>query len=512
MMNFDGGTAYAESDADDEYERSIGDRSPVGDSEASPIDSELSTSAEHTPTTYGHRASADRLPETIITEWTADECADFIGTIGLHQYADRFVENEIVGEALVALQHDDLKSMGIASVGHRLTILKSVYDVKKAQDVPIESDHYLPLCKHFLLRAFRENENARLTRSSSSRHVAADAEAQYATATLKDIKHLVEQLRLRDERMSLLEQDLRRMTDDFRRLREDMLPALRLVKDAQQPLPNLSGGAAYTFEPTISPPAPTPPPGQGPGPGVMRSYSQRKILIGATPKGTSPTQPTHERTIAEQTLDPASAAERAVISSSHLAAMNGGGQNSAYPSPNMPSPTSPQNHLSGATLASRSYRGDSIVPSSNRTTLNDTDHSTYGGRDKVSGGLPPRRRETPVPDTPSTSNASVEIFKSFRVSMDDPCHKVLPAALKKYQINAPWDQYALYIVYGDQERCLGMDEKPLILFKQLDKEGKKPMFMLRKTNSAQVDDQGSGGMGGAARGASTGYDPPGGII
>lgn len=37
--------------------------------------------------------------------------------------------------------------MGINSVGHRLTILKSVYDVKTAQDVPIESDHYIPLCK-----------------------------------------------------------------------------------------------------------------------------------------------------------------------------------------------------------------------------------------------------------------------------------------------------------------------------------------------------------------------------
>lgn len=56
-------------------------------------------------------------------------------------------ENEIVGEALVALLHDDLKSMGVTSVGHRLTILKSVYDVKKAQDIPIESDHYIPLCK-----------------------------------------------------------------------------------------------------------------------------------------------------------------------------------------------------------------------------------------------------------------------------------------------------------------------------------------------------------------------------
>ena len=57
-------------------------------------------------------------------------------------------DNEIVGEALVALQHDDLKQMGVTSVGHRLTILKSVYDIKVKQDIPIESDHYVPLCKH----------------------------------------------------------------------------------------------------------------------------------------------------------------------------------------------------------------------------------------------------------------------------------------------------------------------------------------------------------------------------
>ena len=57
---------------------------------------------------------------------------------------------------------------------------------------------------------------------------------------------------------------------------------------------------------------------------------------------------------------------------------------------------------------------------------------------------------------------------------------MLPVALKKYNITADWRQYALYIVYGDQERCLGLNERPLILFKQLDKDGKKPMFMLRK--------------------------------
>jgi hypothetical protein len=64
--------------------------------------------------------------------------------------------------------------------------------------------------------------------------------------------------------------------------------------------------------------------------------------------------------------------------------------------------------------------------------------------------------------------------------MEDPCYKVLPAALKKYNINAPWEQYSLYIIWGDNERCLGMNEKPLIIFKTLDKEGKKPSFMLRK--------------------------------
>jgi hypothetical protein len=74
----------------------------------------------------------------------------------------------------------------------------------------------------------------------------------------------------------------------------------------------------------------------------------------------------------------------------------------------------------------------------------------------------------------------VEIFKSFRVSWEDPCYKVLPAALKKYNIQSDPKNYALYIVYGDQERCLALDEKPLLLFKQLEKEGRKPMFMLRK--------------------------------
>jgi hypothetical protein len=44
------------------------------------------------------------------------------------------------------LQHADLKEIGLNSVGHRLTILKAVYEIKVKQNVPMDPDHYIPLC------------------------------------------------------------------------------------------------------------------------------------------------------------------------------------------------------------------------------------------------------------------------------------------------------------------------------------------------------------------------------
>ena len=80
---------------------------------------------------------------------------------------------------------------------------------------------------------------------------------------------------------------------------------------------------------------------------------------------------------------------------------------------------------------------------------------------------------------------NIENFKSFRVSMEDCTDKVLPVALKKYNLNADWRSYSLYIVYDDQEHCFGLKEKPILIFKQLDREGKKPMFLLRKHRSVR---------------------------
>jgi hypothetical protein len=93
-MSFENSAAvYAESDADDEYEHASM-TSPVTGSATSHYERCVSSS-ENTPTTvatFDHRSSGtDRLPETIITEWAAEECADFVSAIGLGQYADQFI-------------------------------------------------------------------------------------------------------------------------------------------------------------------------------------------------------------------------------------------------------------------------------------------------------------------------------------------------------------------------------------------------------------------------------------
>lgn len=88
-MSFPSGTGYADSDADDEYERSVM-TSPT----ALHTDSETSSeppSAEHTPTTFDPPADDRGLPRTIITEWTPEETAQFVASLNLRQYCDAFI-------------------------------------------------------------------------------------------------------------------------------------------------------------------------------------------------------------------------------------------------------------------------------------------------------------------------------------------------------------------------------------------------------------------------------------
>lgn len=464
-------SAYQEdSDADDEYERSV-ITSPMlpPDHELSPTDSEP-PSAEHTPTTFTHSADSYASPKGIITSWTPEQVADWISSLGLGQYARTFLEENVDGDALIALQHAELKEMGINSVGHRLTVLKGVYEVKTKHNVPIEPDHYVPL--------------------------SAETTQQETAPTQDDFARIIQIIKDRDDRihsaeaeLRALKEDLLRMADENRKLREDVLPVVREAKNRSQPLPTPDAQEHHITSPPTQE-------RERAGSSLSRKFSTKKLFLGSAPKNPSPT--IHEgRTLTDTSnLDPSAAA---MAASNHLTAtISGGPHSGSQPasSPHQhpqPSPTSPAYSTHQSASRSRSH-------------TNDDRGSVYYDRDGVRGATPApshrdrdrdRDREPPLsggrnaetasiaPSTAGTargesSNPQVEIFKSFRVSIDDPCHKVLPVALKKYNITADWRQYALYIVHGDQERCLGLNERPLILFKQLDREGRKPMFMLRK--------------------------------
>ncbi|CAD0114622.1 unnamed protein product [Aureobasidium uvarum] len=415
-------------------------RSRLHDDDLDDDDDDMTTSAEHTPTTFSHSLShsLNSSPTGLITQWTADQVADWVAALGLTQYADAFVDEAITGLALVEMQHHDFKEMGIMSVGHRLSLLRGVYDIKIKQNIPLDPDHY------------------------------------------DDIARIIESIRLRDSRILSAEIELRTLRDQFeriseenRKLREDTLPVIRMVKDRSQLPPTPADGlgtppADIKIEKMAS--------------GLSRKFSTKKLFLGGAPKNPSPT--IHE----SSTLDPSAAA---MAATSHL--------NPSHPqnSPNQlsqPSPTSPAYTSSAQAMSAgnRSFPRD-VPPSARPSYIEDPRQSHVSHAPSTIAPSSRRTAATPVPpqeEPPNSAplprsarekdNPQVEIFKSFRVSIEDPCHKVLPVALQRYNINDDWRQYSLYIVYGDQERCLGLEEKPLMLFKQLEREGGKPMFMLRK--------------------------------
>lgn len=348
--------------------------------------------------------------------------------------------------------------------------------------------------------------------------IAADTTVQDVAPTQDDIARIIAIIQARDERIHIAESELRHLKDDLnrvaeenRKLREEVLPLVRMVKDRSVPLPNPDVDQLSAL---TSPPAQETPRS---GSSLSRKFSTKKLFLGSAPKNPSPTIPLNQTLLDNGSLNPSAAA---MAASSHLtASMTGGNQSTLSPhQPPQSSPTSPAYSTQTARTFNRSDMPRSAHPDHESSTPNwptnsatwSTSSTIVNDRDTLRNPTPAplssrplRSATTPAPDrdqdpplsgnslntsamqasTPSatgSSNPQVEIFKSFRVSIDDPCHKVLPVALKKYNITADWRQYALYIVHGDQERCLGLNERPLILFKQLDKEGRKPMFMLRK--------------------------------
>lgn len=108
----------------------------------------------------------------------------------------------------------------------------------------------------------------------------------------------------------------------------------------------------------------------------------------------------------------------------------GNGPSSATLSPS----SSQMLHSSGEGNTTPKAFGPSPSGSSSQLSVNGSGHSSK---------QQPHRQE------------SSDNLKSFKVSLEDPAWKVLPAALKKYKINNDdWQNYAMFICYGSAGQYL----------------------------------------------------------
>ena len=62
------------------------------------------------------------------------QIADWLKTLGLGQYAQRFAENDITFVILPDLTDQDLEKIGVASLGHRRQLLRAITELKGAPE------------------------------------------------------------------------------------------------------------------------------------------------------------------------------------------------------------------------------------------------------------------------------------------------------------------------------------------------------------------------------------------
>lgn len=409
----------SEGEADDEFERTEFSTSlptQFDDQDTDhPSDSEeeqMSVDGEDTPTTQDWSEKVGRSPTGSIKDWSEEQVVEYISGLSptLKQYCPTFQEEGVNGEALIALTHDELRELGVNSVGHRLTILKAVYEQKIRSGVKIEEGDYVPL--------------------------SADGDKGDMNATQDDITRVIEVIRYRDQRMVAAEAELRalkhdldRLSEENRKLREETLPIMRLVKDQRTPLPDPSGG-------TLPSPRDIDPSKQSDGliPGkenkgssLSRKFSTKKLFLGGAPKQPSPTHPPQSHTTQPREVrdDPGGthleASAAAIAASSHLTAsitsqtspnsVHGAQLSPTSPAYSMQAPSSGGSYHQPGSAAGRSFPGSSrhAYGQHDDTGTGYSNTSQWSQATTMVGDTPASARQPPRRQAPTPSPREDEI-------------------------------------------------------------------------------------------------------
>ncbi|RDB23537.1 Protein STE50 [Hypsizygus marmoreus] len=322
------------------------------------------------------------IGERNIMEWDEADVHIWLSSLGYPQYESQIREHKISGDILCVLDSEGLKAVGISTIGQRLAILKAVYLVKLAHNVPIDSDHYVPPSE-----VTERVENV-------------------------SVDSLYTMIKEQATRIQTLEDDNRNLNTSLHTLLEEFNHIRTSLTRSDEPSP-LHRQPSFKWAQFVKP-----------------QTSPTKLDHAVESPHPSPQQLEHD-------IPPL-------------------GRNPG-PGPSQLGSTSTSNPIA--------------PPSSEKQ------------RPPPVPIVEPQGSSSPAPK-PHRQESSENLNKSFKVTLDDPTWKVLPAALKKYRINNDnWQNYAMFICYGSAgnriERCLSYDEKPLLLFQKLKDAKKNPVFMLK---------------------------------
>ncbi|EPS35291.1 hypothetical protein H072_11360 [Dactylellina haptotyla CBS 200.50] len=384
-----------------------------------------------------------------IINWSTHDVVEFSKSLRLFQYAKLWIENEITGDALVHLIHEDLEEMGIRSVGHRLRILKSVYNIKIAQKIPIEPDNFVPI-------------GANRPPSIPSTPNTTD---QSVLVTATELQQTVSAIQERDDKIHDLETQIQK-------LKEEMLPMFKMLKTEYhfennyktQLLPELP------LLPQLSllhlkelPEIPS---------SDLGSWAE-DALQGIDRSGSREARKRDSRDSNESG------------ESSKSSGSSGSHPNRLFRLPELEPPTD----MGGVLSPDGSLTYDTPL----REEFADLERYIAGGGD-LEETWPPASitssdddydepAEELIQALPRSSTIKSPVIRDMEnrePSMDERTYQVLPAALKQYGIEADWWDYELWVAYDGGERMFQEDEKPLVVFRELAKEGMEPMLKLRK--------------------------------
>ncbi|WFC99059.1 hypothetical protein MYAM1_001795 [Malassezia yamatoensis] len=97
-------------------------------------------------------------PSSDVRGWSPPQVVEWLEHLDLEQYGDLFLENDIDGEALVLLDDSSLRELGVASVGHRMTLLGDIFQLKQQHDIQIEPGDWVPQSDRITELEFRVSQ------------------------------------------------------------------------------------------------------------------------------------------------------------------------------------------------------------------------------------------------------------------------------------------------------------------------------------------------------------------